>query len=94
MKQQWDGWRNTGARMFLRTNHLLDGYCMPFVFAHQFADEFQHAMRNGMVATDFDSLTGQWAAQGPNLYTAARLHVRPEAPVDEVLAALSQSSTT
>lgn len=86
MKQQWDGWRNTGARMFLRTNHLLDGYCMPFIFAHQFADEFQHAVRSGMVATDFDSLTGEWATQGPNLYVATRLHVRPEMPVDDVLA--------
>ena len=85
MKAQWDGWRNTGARLFLRTNHLLDGYCMPFIFAHQFADDFQHAARNGMVATDLDSLTGQWATQGPNLYVATRLHVRPEAGVEEVL---------
>jgi hypothetical protein len=86
MKQQWSGWRNTGARLFLRTNHLLDGYCMPYIFAHQFADEFQHAAREGMVATDFDSLTGEWAAQGPTLYLAARLHVTPEANVDAVLA--------
>jgi len=85
MKAQWDGWRNTGARMFLRTNHLLDGYCMPFIYAHQFADDFQHAVRGGMVATDLDSLTGQWATQGPNLYVAARLHVRPEEAVDDVL---------
>src|SRR5204863_116911 len=34
MKRQWDGWRDTGARLFLRSNHLLDGYCMPFIFAH------------------------------------------------------------
>jgi hypothetical protein len=85
MKQQWDGWRSTGARLFMRTNHLLDGYCMPFIFAHQFADDFQHAAGNGMVATDFDSLTGQWATQGPNLYTAARLHVRPELSADAML---------
>ncbi len=59
---------------------------MPFIFAHQFADEFHHAVEKGMVATDYDSLTGHWATQGPNLYTAARLHVRPEAAADEVLA--------
>ncbi len=86
MKEQWKGWRNTGARLFLRTNHLLDGYCMPYIFAHQFGDEFQHAVRNGMVATDFDSLTGQWATQGPTLYLAARLHVTPDAKIDDVLA--------
>ncbi len=86
MKRQWTGWRDTGAQLFLRTNHLLDGYCMPFIFAHQFADEFHHAAAQGMVATDFDSLTGQWSTQGPNLYTAVRLHTRPEAPADDVLA--------
>ncbi len=85
MKQQWTGWRNTGARLFMRSNHLLDGYCMPYIFVHQFADEFQHSVREGMVATDFDSLTGQWATQGPNLYVAARLHARPETPVDTLL---------
>jgi hypothetical protein len=86
MKQQWAGWRKTGAQLFMRTNHLLDGYCMPFIFAHQFADEFHHAVENGMVATDFDSLTGHWATQGPTLYMAARLHTRPELSADEVLA--------
>jgi hypothetical protein len=86
MKQQWADWRATGARLFMRTNHLLDGYCMPFIFTHQFADEFHHAVEKGMVATDYDSLTGHWATQGPNLYTAARLHVRPEASADAVLA--------
>ncbi|HEY2573449.1 MAG TPA: DUF4838 domain-containing protein, partial [Verrucomicrobiaceae bacterium] len=40
MKRQWTGWRDTGARLFMRTNYLLDGYCMPFIFAHQFADDF------------------------------------------------------
>ncbi|MDB6137873.1 MAG: hypothetical protein JWO94_945, partial [Verrucomicrobiaceae bacterium] len=86
MKQQWRGWADTGARMFMRTNHLLDGYCMPFIFAHQFADEFHHAVKHGMVATDYDSLTGHWATQGPNLYVAVRLHTRPEASADELLA--------
>jgi hypothetical protein len=85
MKQQWSGWRDTGARLFLRTNHLLDGYCMPFIFAHQFADEFHHAVENGLVGTDFDSLTGHWATQGPNLYVAVRLHDHPEASADDVL---------
>lgn len=85
MKQQWTGWRNTGARLFLRSNHLLDGYAMPYIFVHQFADEFQHDARNGMVATDLDSLTGEWAAQGPTLYVVARLHTRPGADVDALL---------
>ena len=84
-KQQWQGWRATGATLFARTNYFLDGYCMPFIFAHQFADDFQHAARNGMLATDFDSLTGQWSTQGPNLYLLMRLHVRPDADPDTLL---------
>ncbi|MCX6854548.1 MAG: DUF4838 domain-containing protein [Verrucomicrobia bacterium] len=86
MKLQWTGWSETGARLFMRTNHLLDGYCMPFLFTHQFTDEFHHAVKHGMVATDYDSLTGHWATQGPGLYTAFRLHTRPEASADELLA--------
>jgi hypothetical protein len=86
MKAQWRGWAATGARLFMRTNHLLDGYCMPFIFAHQFASDFQHAAQHGMVATDFDSLTGEWATHGPTLYLAVRLHVRPEAKPDDLLA--------
>jgi hypothetical protein len=85
-KQQWKGWRDTGARLFARTNYFLDGYSMPFIFAHQFADDFQHQVRNGMVATDFDSLTGQWGTQGPNLYLLLRLHTRPDAKPDDLLA--------
>lgn len=85
-QRQWRGWRETGARLFMRTNYFLDGYCMPFVWAHQFADDFRHAARNGMVATDFDSLTGHWATQGPNLYLLMRLHAEPNRTADALLA--------
>jgi hypothetical protein len=85
-KKQWTGWGDTGARLFSRTNYFLDGYCMPFIFAHQFADDFQNEARHGMVATDFDSLTGQWGTQGPNLYLLMRLHTHPDANVDALLA--------
>ena len=84
-KRQWKGWRDTGANLFARTNYFLDGYGMPFIFAHQFADDFQNQVRNGMVGTDFDSLTGQWATQGPNLYLLMRLHTRPDADPDALL---------
>ncbi|MBT3375831.1 MAG: DUF4838 domain-containing protein [Lentisphaerae bacterium] len=83
--EQWDGWARTGARVFLRPNYFLGGYCMPQIFAHQFADEFRHEAANGMVFTDFDSLTGQWSTQAPNLYLLARLHTRPEKTADELL---------
>lgn len=85
-KRQWKGWRDAGARLFFRPNYFLDGYSMPFIFAHQFADDFQHNARNGMVGTDFDALTGQWGTQGPNLYLLMRLHVTPDLDPDALLA--------
>src|SRR5262249_55324982 len=84
-KRQWTGWGDTGARLFSRTNYFLDGYCMPFIFAHQSADDFQNEAHHGMVATDFDSLTGQWGTQGPNLYLLMRLHTHPDTNVDALL---------
>lgn len=85
-KRQWTGWSHSGARVFSRTNYFLDGYCMPYIFAHQFADDFQHEAREGMAGTDFDSLTGAWATQGPNLYLLMRLHTDPVLNADEILA--------
>ena len=85
-KRQWEGWAATGARLFFRPNYFLDGYGMPFLFAHQFADDFQTIVRSGMFATDFDSLTGQWSTQGPSLYLLMRLHTTPRANPDALLA--------
>lgn len=85
LKEQWAGWADTGASIFLRPNYFLDSYTMPHIYARQFADEFQHYAANSMVATDFDSLTGQWAAQGTNLYALFRLHTRADRPIDDVL---------
>ena len=84
--EQWDGWADTGATLFLRPNYTLHGYAMPHIQVHQFAEEFQHEAANGMRATDFDSLNGQWSAQGTNLYALFRLHTRPGMDIDEMLA--------
>jgi len=86
LKAQWRGWADTGARLFMRTNYFLAGYCMPYIFAHQFADEFENAAQNRLIGTDFDSLTGQWATQGPTLYLLMRLQARPEMDADTLLA--------
>lgn len=85
IKQQWLGWQKTGATVYYRPNWFLDGYAMPHVYMHQFADAFQFYAANEMMGTDFDSLQGMWAAQGPNLYLLARLHTRPNVPVETLL---------
>jgi len=85
VREQWDGWSATGARLFLRPNYMLDGHNMPIFVARKLGEDFSYAAAHGMIGTDFDSLTGQWSTQGPNLYMLARLHRRPELPVEEVL---------
>ena len=85
-RERWDGWRATGARMFLRPNWMLDGHNMPMIVARKLGEDFRRYANNGMIGTDFDSLTGQYSTQGPNLYMLARLHARPEMTVDAVLA--------
>lgn len=85
MTGQWDGWRAAGARLYLRPNYFLNGYTLPYIFARQFGEDYKHAYANGMIGTDFDSLTGMFGTQGPNLYMVARLNDNPELSVDEVL---------
>ncbi|NQT13799.1 MAG: DUF4838 domain-containing protein [Planctomycetes bacterium] len=85
-RRQWDGWSAAGARLLLRPNYMLYGHNLPVFLARKIGEDFSYAAGRGMIGTDYDSLTGQWAAQGPNLYVLARLHHRPEIPVDEVLA--------
>jgi hypothetical protein len=88
-KTQWSGWHATGASMYLRPNYTLYGHEQPLATAQQWADDFQLAAQNGMIATDYDSLTSMWATQGASIYTLARLHWRPEMTADELLAEYS-----
>lgn len=86
VRDMWEGWGRTGCRMFLRPNYTLEGYCMPYLYMHQYAEEFAFDARHGMIATDYDSLTAMWATQGPQTYLLARWPNELEAPVDTVLA--------
>jgi len=87
LQKDWDGWAQTGAKMVLRPNYFYvgAGFTVPYIFSHEFGMEFQHAVANGLIATDFDSLTGQWGIQGPMLYLLGRIHVRPDMKVDAIL---------
>ena len=84
-RERWDGWRATGARMHLRPNWMLDGHNLPMIVARKLGKDFRYFAHHGMIGTDFDSLTGQYSTQGPNLYMLARLHNRHQMSVDDVL---------
>ena len=84
-RRQWEGWHKTGASLYLRPNYFLAGYTLPYIFAHQFAEDYKFAYQRGMKGTDFDSLNGMFGTQGPNLYMLARLNVEPEKDADAIL---------
>lgn len=84
-RNRWTGWSSAGASVILRPNWLLAGHNMPLFYARKLGEEFNYYAANNMIATDFDSLTGQWSTQGPNLYVLARLHNEPGRNVDEIL---------
>lgn len=84
-REQWDGWAATGASMLLRPNYMLSGHNLPVFFARELGEDFAYCAAHGMIGTTFDSLTGQYAVQGPNLYMLARLHDDPTVPVQQVL---------
>ena len=84
-QEVWDGWAATGATIYLRPNNFLTGFDLPHVYAKQFGQDFKHALQNGTVGTDFDSLVGMWGVQGINLYMMGRLTAHPEMSVDQVL---------
>jgi hypothetical protein len=70
----WGGWVGAGAKgMALRPNSLWSEYAgLPFVFSDQWLDNVEWCGRNAMLAADFDSLLGDWAAVGPSYYALAR----------------------
>ena len=83
--RQCDSWGETGASLLLRPNYFLQLHTMPLFFARKFGIDFQFLTGRGLTATAFDSLTGQWSTQGPNLYMLARLQTQPNKPVIEIL---------
>jgi len=84
-RELWSGWRRAGATLFYRPNNTLYGHNMPTFYARKLAADFSFAAANGLIGTHFDSLTGQYATQGPSLYMLTRIHVRPGLPADRIL---------
>ena len=84
-RKSWDGWSRLGAEMVFRPNLTHTGANLPVFYARQLAADFSYAADHGMVGTYFDSLLGAWSAQGPTMYTLARIHQHPEWSTDRIL---------
>jgi len=85
IEKDWQGWSKAGASLFLRPNWWHAGHLAPYLPLHDAGRFFKFAFEHKMQGTDFDSLLGHWATQGPYYYLVARLHARPGLSVDAVI---------
>jgi hypothetical protein len=86
-RNDWDAWAKMAKRIYFRSNCMLAGRRtgMPLIYVHRFAEDFRHFVDTGMMGTDLDSCTHNWATQGLNYYVAARLHSDPNQDVDAMI---------
>jgi len=84
-RQDWIRWAGAGASQMLRPNYMLEGGSMPLFLARRRGEDLKFFADNGMIGSDFDSLTGQFGAMGPTLYMTARLNDNPALSVETVL---------
>ena len=69
------GWQGKGVKTYLRPNYMLLGHNYPIFFADKFGDDLTSICQNNQnIATDYDSLAGQYGAQALNLYMVARMN--------------------
>jgi hypothetical protein len=84
-QRDWEGWSKTGCLLFLRPNYTLQGHNFPVFYARVLGADLEFAAAHSMRGADFDSLTGQYATQGPTLYMLATVLNHPNTSVDGVL---------
>ena len=84
-RRDWAGWAATGCKLFLRPNLLLVGHGFPLNYARELGRDLQECYRTGMLGTDFDSMTHQYAAQAPIFYVLTGLLWNPQRDVDSLL---------
>jgi hypothetical protein len=81
----WDLWARAANQLQLRPNALLGNYGIAANYAHKLGADIKHAYQTGMIGTDFDSLTHDWAARGLNDYVLAKLLWDPSQDIDALI---------
>ena len=84
----WKGWQAAGARRsYWRPNNLHGGYREGMLKpgARAVAEALQGLAQHGMLATDMQGIYDNWATQGLEYYTAARLSWDPSRGFDALL---------
>ena len=81
----WQGWYDAGTKILLRPNWWHGGGMAPNLLLREQGGYFQFARQRGMLGFDFDSILGDWATKGPCYYLIARMSVRPDLSIDEIV---------
>jgi hypothetical protein len=81
----WMRWSKLAKRLYLRPNLLWNGLGLPANYTHKFANNMRMMADNGMLATDFDGLVGNWGGEGLDYYVAAEIVWNPHADVNAVI---------
>ncbi len=84
-RKSWDFWASRVKELILRPNYLLGGQGFPVVYVHEMAKDIRHCAETGMIASDFDSLTHNWAVNGLNYYVLAQMLWDPAQDVDDII---------
>ncbi len=82
----WKGWSEQGAQLYLRPNWWHQGKDAPYLPLSKAEKFMKFAWENRMLGVDMDSVLGFWGTQGPNYYLVARLMTRPDLTKEEILA--------
>jgi len=86
--EAWDGWKAAGAkRIYWRPNNLHSGGRLAIVSpkARETARIVNTLTDGGMLATDMQGIYNNWATQGLDYYTAARVTWNPSLSFEGVL---------
>lgn len=84
-RKQWDGWRDTGAKVMFRPNLTHAGHAFPIQYDRALIEDIQYFNETGSVGMHFDLMIGSWATQGPTYYALGRAVHRPDLSPEQIL---------
>lgn len=84
-RRGWQGWHEAGAKIFLRPNWWCTGAGAPHLPLRMQGEYARSIYQTDIIGYHYDGMTGHWATQGAIYYLNARLAVRPDLSVDEII---------
>jgi hypothetical protein len=81
----WLNWGKLAKQLFIRPNLFWYNMGLPTNYARKVAADIRFMADNGMRASDFDGLIGNWGSEGLNYYVVAQTLWNPYADVNEII---------